>query len=118
MSDALSVAHAALLKATEALSKVQSHEQECARRYSENAAALIGIKADTQRRHEENAETLGEMKRDIRELLDQNNAAKGRAEQNRVILGGIPNALWVAVISLLSGAVIAVGTWFLKQHGG
>lgn len=97
MSDALSVAQAAQLKAIEALTQVAAHERECARRYQEQARAQE------------------EMNEKLDMLLEQNNLARGRAERNQVLLGGIPNAFWVAVIALGSSGFVAFATIVLKH---
>lgn len=97
MTDALSVAQAALVKASEAMVQIAAHERECARRYEESAAQTV--------RTNEKLDTL----------IEQGGLARGRAEKNKELLGGIPNAFWVAVISLVSSAFVAGATFLVMK---
>lgn len=93
-------ASTALVEANRAITMVTSHLQECARRYADGAKAL------------------DDLNRKVDMVLEQMALARGKAEANRVLLGGIPNAFWAAVIALASGGVVALSTMLLKPHGG
>ena len=109
-TDALSVAHAALTKASEAMAQIAAHERECARRYEQTAA-------EHTRQHMENVRTLQEMDSKVDELLCQANMAKGRSEASSKLFGGIPGAFWQVVLQLLcTGVVAATAVIFLKGH--
>lgn len=99
MTDAaLSTAQAALSKSIEALTQVQMHEKECARRYQEAATAmgLVHAKLDT--------------------LLEQQHIQRGKSDQNRVLLGGIPNALWASIIGACVAGAAILGGLLTAKH--
>jgi hypothetical protein len=99
MTDALSIAQAAARDATTALTMVSQHEKECARRYQDTAIQMAAMDEKLDR------------------LLDKSAIQQGRQEQNRVLLGGIPNAFWATAIALGSGGVVALLTLVLKSQG-
>lgn len=109
MTDALSIASNAILKATEALTRIASHELECARRYQEGAAQNAV-------RHTENVERIECLDKKVDELLSQNAQTKGRLESSRMFFSGLPNAFWQIVMNLISTG-IAVGATALLLKG-
>ena len=96
--DALAAAQAAALEARAAVTQIFAHVRECERRYQE-------LNGQYERMNEK-----------LDRLIEQGGIAKGRSEQNAMLLGGLPNAFWVAVISLLSGGVVSLATMLLKPH--
>jgi hypothetical protein len=98
MTDALPIANAALIKATEAMTQVNSHERECARRYHETAKEMTAIRQSL----------------DL--LVIQNAEARGKAAAVKKLVSGIPNAFWNVMISLCAGGVVAFFTILLKPH--
>ena len=103
MADAETLAHEALLKATEALTRVASHEMECARRYMEGAT-------QNATQHAENVGKIEKLDKKVDALLEQGNQAKGRRETNQMLFSGLSGAFWLIVLQLLSTGVVATLT--------
>jgi len=98
-TDALSIAHAALTKASEAMAQIAAHERECARRYEQTAA-------EHTRQHMENVRTLQEMDSKVDELLCQANMAKGERVANSRLFASFPGAFWNCVNIVPEGACV------------
>lgn len=104
MPDATELAHEAIIKATEALTRVASHELECARRYQESAA-------QNARQHLENVSHIEKLDEKVDALLAQSDQAKGRAEVNTRLFGTLPSTIWTIIITgliTLSGSALTV----------
>lgn len=94
--DVMAVAQSAALEARAAVTQIFAHERDCERRYQETSAQMERMNSK------------------LDELVRQGGIATGRAERNRDLLGGIPNAFWALIISTVGGGVVAAVVFFLK----